>query len=538
MATPVEQAITNRIKKTTPLSSKEQIASNMRTTLWTSWVKAAQNESYWLKDSSSVIPSWATVPSMSPSTITPIAENINKTASEAAKWTYWIWTASPGSSKTVSDYIARNQKTATTPGTTVSTPTPENTTVTPVTTPTSNIPTIWDAFSEYSKSISPDAQTQAEIRRVQDEALKTSQWETYEQAFERMKREWNVAWIQWNITEANKMIAEQNKWLQWALEYAPKNMYGTLTSQELAQMRSRNSRDFIKNINDLSQIKANSVDELNAINTNIENVLKIRQQDRQNKMEDIKNRLEVLWNRITPEQKQIALMKLQQKVSSINSNEQSALDTAKAIAIEKAKNPELFAQPVSTGEKRTYNDNDIALLWSVTKLDKQGKDTLRANWFTEKDWAEFNAWMLPATTQQKKEASDIIDRINELENHPWFESATWFASWQPGFTMPGTDKYDFKKKFESFRDKLVLPNLWKLKWPMSDKDVAFLRNTATSLDTWMSEDEFKSELNKLKSTYEKILSWWNASEEKASTEPVKSVKITASNWKTYSLPTP
>ena len=115
-------------------------------------------------------------------------------------------------------------------------------------------------------------------------------------------------------------------------------MYGTLTTQELAQMRSRNSKDFINNINDLTNIKAKSIDELNAVNTNIENVLKLRQQDRQNKMEDIKLRIEALGNKVSPEQKQLALLKLQQKISSINNAEQSALDTAKQIAIEKAKN--------------------------------------------------------------------------------------------------------------------------------------------------------------------------------------------------------
>jgi hypothetical protein len=40
---------------------------------------------------------------------------------------------------------------------------------------------------------------------------------------------------------------------------------------------------------------------------------------------------------------------------------------------------------------------------------------------------------------------------------------------------------------------------------MSDKDIAFLRNTAASLNTDMSEKQFKKELANLKSKYQEIL---------------------------------
>jgi hypothetical protein len=36
---------------------------------------------------------------------------------------------------------------------------------------------------------------------------------------------------------------------------------------------------------------------------------------------------------------------------------------------------------------------------------------------------------------------------------------------------------------------------------MSDKDVEFIRNTATSLNTNMSEEAFRNELNNLKQRY-------------------------------------
>jgi hypothetical protein len=162
-----------------------------------------------------------------------------------------------------------------------------------------------------------------------------------------------------------------------------------------------------------------------------------------------------------------------------------------------------------TTTKPTFNDNDIALLSSVAKLDKQWKDTLKANWFTEQDWANMDAWLLPPTPKQKQQAQSIINSINALETDPWF-SAWVGVSWlQPFFTIPWTDKANFVSRFNSFRDNLVLPNLWQLKWPMSDKDIQFLRNSATALDLTMSEKWFKEELTKLKNKYTEILNkWW------------------------------
>lgn len=76
---------------------------------------------------------------------------------------------------------------------------------------------------------------------------------------------------------------------------------------------------------------------------------------------------------------------------------------------------------------------------------------------------------------------------------------------QTGFTVPGTDKADFLARFNSFRDSMVLPNLGQLKGPMSDKDVVFLRNTATSLTPDMSEKEFISTLDELEKKYREII---------------------------------
>ncbi len=87
-------------------------------------------------------------------------------------------------------------------------------------------------------------------------------------------------------------------------------------------------------------------------------------------------------------------------------------------------------------------------------------------------------------------------------------------------------------KFNAFRDQLVLPNLGQLKGPMSDKDVQFLRNTATSLSPDMSEAEFKSTLEQLRKKYQEII---DKSSGSAQSQPSGN-SFTANNGKTYSFP--
>lgn len=63
--------------------------------------------------------------------------------------------------------------------------------------------------------------------------------------------------------------------------------------------------------------------------------------------------------------------------------------------------------------------------------------------------------------------------------------------------IPGTERVTFEKKFAQLQDSLAMSNLEKLKGPMSDKDIAFLRNTATSLSLDMPEEDFDKELKKV-----------------------------------------
>jgi len=50
-----------------------------------------------------------------------------------------------------------------------------------------------------------------------------------------------------------------------------------------------------------------------------------------------------------------------------------------------------------------------------------------------------------------------------------------------------------------------MANLDKIKGAMSDKDIEFLRNTATYLSTELSESEFEKTLNEIKNKYATIV---------------------------------
>lgn len=170
-----------------------------------------------------------------------------------------------------------------------------------------------------------------------------------------------------------------------------------------------------------------------------------------------------------------------------------------------------------TGPK-VYDDKQLALLQGIEKFPSTPAviKTLEDNGLTPADWSLMNDGKLPPTNNQVKQARSILDTITELEKHPGINEAVGagFYKFLPGwgrnedgtYNFPvGTDANDFYYKFLNFRDTLVLPNLGQLKGPMSDKDVAFLKNTATALDLGMSQDQFEAELKKIKDRYQAIV---------------------------------
>lgn len=144
--------------------------------------------------------------------------------------------------------------------------------------------------------------------------------------------------------------------------------------------------------------------------------------------------------------------------------------------------------------------------WSIPS-EKELKWLWLTYWQFIQQAGQSKSWVLP---QQATLANDILTAINWLEKSPWLSWAVWaslqkaipFVDWP----IPWTAAADFVAKFNSFRDNLALANIDKLKGAMSDKDLEFLRNTATALNLSMSEDEFKRNLKALKAKYLQIVS--------------------------------
>lgn len=108
-----------------------------------------------------------------------------------------------------------------------------------------------------------------------------------------------------------------------------------------------------------------------------------------------------------------------------------------------------------------------------------------------------------------KDEQDIVDSIDRLLTHPGISGAVWFwfqkigAKYNPlideaTWFVPGTEAFNFARDFNALRDLLAKPGLEGIKGAMSDKDLEFLRNTATSGNLGMSEKAFKAELNRIR----------------------------------------
>ena len=105
--------------------------------------------------------------------------------------------------------------------------------------------------------------------------------------------------------------------------------------------------------------------------------------------------------------------------------------------------------------------------------------------------------------------SIIVDKVNDIFSWDWTD-AVWVWLWKSRiWTGAWTDRKVTEIKVASLKDLLAMANLDKIKGAMSDKDIEFLRNTATSLSTDLSEDEFEKTLNEIKNKYAGI-SWWTA----------------------------
>lgn len=132
---------------------------------------------------------------------------------------------------------------------------------------------------------------------------------------------------------------------------------------------------------------------------------------------------------------------------------------------------------------------------SLTKIQQAELDRL---WLTQSQVTAFmdKPFYERATETQKTEAKKLADEAELLLNHPGLEAATGKSSIFN--SIPGTSGYDFVTQLDSFIAKLALPNLPLLKWPMSDKDIEFIKQASSSLaKTGQTTEQYKASLMKL-----------------------------------------
>ena len=96
-----------------------------------------------------------------------------------------------------------------------------------------------------------------------------------------------------------------------------------------------------------------------------------------------------------------------------------------------------------------------------------------------------------------------------------FSDAIWLYSWARNTSDsweitfdPGTDAADFKAQFDALVDWLTLPNLDKMSWVLTDKDIELLKNASKwGLSLTMSEWDFKKSVEDLKWALNRASNW-------------------------------
>lgn len=224
-------------------------------------------------------------------------------------------------------------------------------------------PSIYDtqrnqAYNEYASGVKPTTQTQTEINTAREQLGQAyTPTQTIEQVY-NAQREAKWVWaVEQRLSDTNALIRTNQEGARNAQEQNFSSS-GGVTEAGVQQLRAYNSRDFIRNLSDLSNVRANTVDELNMKNNQIDAIVKLRQSDRAQQQSDLKAKIELLSDKISPEEKALYLAKLNGKIASINTKEAAEVDRIKTINEMKLKQqytlPEYDYKPI---QKTDANGN-------------------------------------------------------------------------------------------------------------------------------------------------------------------------------------
>jgi len=153
-----------------------------------------------------------------------------------------------------------------------------------------------------------------------------------------------------------------------------------------------------------------------------------------------------------------------------------------------------------TGGEKKYTDSEIELYAELANMDASARNTaLKAQGIPLKDVTDYmaaaKAGTVPTTAAQKDSANNIMSEVEKLVKMNDYQDATGTSTLFP--TIPGSDAASAEAAIDNIVAKLTMSNLGLLKWPMSDKDIEFLKATASKLQKNISDEQFDKNLVEL-----------------------------------------
>ena len=143
-----------------------------------------------------------------------------------------------------------------------------------------------------------------------------------------------------------------------------------------------------------------------------------------------------------------------------------------------------------------YSDEQINNLAYLVELQEknpsEASKQMKEMGYKAQDMANFKAGNVPLTDKQKNSSTEVMDAIKQLTDSTKYEwnDAVWM--WRPAFGW--SDASSATMAIDNLVAKLTLPNLWVLKWPMSDKDIAFIKDASSKLSRNQSDASFEKNL--------------------------------------------
>lgn len=148
----------------------------------------------------------------------------------------------------------------------------------------------------------------------------------------------------------------------------------------------------------------------------------------------------------------------------------------------------------ATGKQ--YSDSEIELFADIAAQDWSVQNTsLKNSWLTRQQLADYKAaaaaGKIPPTEWQKQAAIGILSNIQGIASTDWTDAV---GKYDYSRGMGLQDASDTSVLIENLRDAAAFNNLWMIKWPMSDKDIAFLKSVSSKLDPIQSNKQFEKNI--------------------------------------------